>query len=295
MNVAKFGALGLGLVGLFVIGAAIYPKNSSKNEVNHQNQVESTASAKQVANEPWDETNSTPNEAPAPLPTPSPTPTPTPLPTPTPPAPQPVIVPAEITHGHVSKKQVIFTFDAGSGTQSFSSIISVLAARNLRGTFFVTGTWAKNNPELLRQMEGAGEVFNHTYTHPDLVNVSDDRIRAELNDTEDLVKNLTGKSTKKYFRPPYGSRNLHVRTVAAELGYTSVYWTVDALDWKEGSTYNGANVDDNFVIIRIISSLAPGNIYLMHIGDNITGRILNEVVGRIEASGYRIVALSAGL
>jgi peptidoglycan/xylan/chitin deacetylase (PgdA/CDA1 family) len=164
-----------------------------------------------------------------------------------------------------------------------------LAQYGVRGTFFLTGKFSEANPDLTRQIASAGhEIFNHTYSHPDLATVSDDTIAAELQREENINLSLTGKSTKPYFRPPYGSRNAHILDVAWAQGYRSVYWTVDALDWQTTAT-------DSFVYNRVISNLSNGMIVLMHIGDDITGRILGSLFADIKSRGYSIVSLTQGL
>jgi len=199
--------------------------------------------------------------------------------------------PAEISWGNRNKKQVIFTFDGGSGIQSAQTILDTLEKHSVKGTFFLTGAWANKNQALTRQIsQKSHEIFNHTYNHPRLTDISDTQIASEFKDTDDLIRNLTGKSTKPYFRPPYGARNPHVLDIAASQGYQSVYWTVDALDWKESSGETAEQVKN-----RILQKLQPGVIYLMHIGDNITGQILDSVFQQIEAQGYSIVSLSQGL
>lgn len=203
----------------------------------------------------------------------------------------PTPLPNEINRGDTSKKQIIFTFDAGAGNQSLSTILSTLKKHNLIGTFFITGKWAEENPSLVKQIsEDGNEIFNHTYDHPDLVTISDELIVKELQDTENILEEITGKSTKPYFRPPYGSRNTHIRQIAWDEGYQSVYWTVDALDWKETSGITKEEVKQ-----RILENISPGTIYLMHVGDNITGEILDEVFTYIEGKGYKIVPLSEGI
>jgi len=206
---------------------------------------------------------------------------------------QPVFVgtPAEISWGNRNKKQVIFTFDGGSGSQSAQVILTTLGKYNVKGTFFLTGTWVNQNQDLTRQLSQKGyEIFNHTTTHPHFTQISDTQIISELKGLNDIVYNLTGRSTKPYFRPPYGERNAHVLDVAASQGYQSVYWTIDALDWKESTGTTAQQVHD-----RIMTNLKPGTIYLMHIGDNITGQILDNVFNEIKAQGYTIVSLTEGI
>ncbi len=213
-----------------------------------------------------------------------------PLPTATP-ASEKVTVLPEIVWGNRSKKQVILTFDAGADNNSLIKILETLKKYNLRTTFFLTGKWVEKNPDLTKRIASEGhEIYNHTYSHPHLTQTSDIEIVDEFKRTDRLITNLTGKSTRPYFRPPYGERNSHVLEVAAKEGYQSVYWTVDALDWKESEGITSEEVKS-----RIYTNLKPGTIYLLHIGDNITGNILDEVIAHLISEGYSIVSLSEGV
>jgi len=201
------------------------------------------------------------------------------------------ITPKEITHGDTSKKDVIFTFDGGGGIQSGDKILEVLAKHHVKGTFFLTGKMVATNPDLVKRIAAAGnEIFSHTYDHPNLTMISNDQIGSELAKFENILQATVGISPKPYFRAPYGARNSRVLAVAAKYGYQSVYWTVDARDWMKSPQENPAKVKE-----RILSSVAPGNIYLMHVGDTITGQILDSVFTAIEARGYKIVSLTQGL
>jgi peptidoglycan/xylan/chitin deacetylase (PgdA/CDA1 family) len=213
------------------------------------------------------------------------TPKPTPSPTPT----GFTQTPAEISKVKTTDKRVVFTFDAGAGNQSADKILAVLAKHKVKGTYFVTGKWVEQNTNATKQIATAGhEIFNHTYSHPYLTKVTESVIVTEFQKTEDIIRNATGKTSKPYFRPPYGDRNAQVLNIAAKKGYQSVYWTTDALDWQPEMT-------NEKVKARILNSLTPGAIYLMHIGDTITGDILDEVFTEIKARGYTIMSLTEGL
>jgi peptidoglycan/xylan/chitin deacetylase (PgdA/CDA1 family) len=200
-------------------------------------------------------------------------------------------VPAKITHGNTSKKEVIFTFDGGGTIQSADAILAVLAKHHVQGTFFLTGKMIEAHPDLVRRIAAAGnEIYSHTYDHRDLTTLTDSQITDELTKVEGVLKTTAGISPKPYFRAPYGAQNARVLAVAAKDGYQSVYWTVDALDWKEPQGETAAQVKK-----RILSNVAPGTIYLMHVGDTITGSILDQVFTAIESKGYKIVSLTQGL
>lgn len=196
----------------------------------------------------------------------------------------------EIRHGDTSKQEVIFTFDGGGANISGDQILAALAKHQVKGTFFLTGKMIENNPDFVKRVVAAGhEIFNHTCDHLGLTLLSDKKISEELTKMEKDLADTTGLSSKPYFRAPYGLRNPRVLATAAKYGYQSVYWTVDALDWKRiGET--PAQVKQ-----RILSHLAPGNIYLMHVSDATTGLILDDVFTAIEARGYHIVSLTQGL
>lgn len=222
-------------------------------------------------------------------PTPTPTATTTPQPTQNP---GPTVVPAkEYSRINTTQKIVVFTFDGGAGIQSADKILNILKNHNINSTFFVTGKWIENNTALVQRMSNEGhEVLNHSYDHANFTTISTDAVKQQLSKTEQLIINATGKSSKPYFRFPYGARNPNLLNVIAGEGYQSIFWTVDALDWKESSGITEAEVKN-----RIMNNVTPGAIYLMHIGDNITGNVLNELFTNIKAQGYQILSLSEAI
>lgn len=217
-------------------------------------------------------------------------------------SPKPVIVPPsdevelpsssqEIIYGNKSRMNVIFTFDGGSKDLSSRKILEVLAKHNIQTTFFLTGDFVLAYPKAVVDMKNAGhEIYNHTKNHPYLTQVSDREILLELDGMDRALKATIGKSSKPYFRPPYGDRNDRVLKIAYGAGYQSVGWTVDALDWQESEGRSASEVRS-----IILNSLAPGNIYLLHLGDNISGNILDELINEINNRGYNIVSLKQGL
>lgn len=200
------------------------------------------------------------------------------------------IIPAgEISRGNPNKKQVIFTFDCGAGTNSADKILETAQKHNLQLTFFMTGKFAEKHPDLVKKFAAAGhEIFNHTYSHPHLTQITDEEIKQELSKTDEIISNLTGITTKPFFRAPYGDRSQKVFDIAKEAGFHSVYWTIDALDWMPDKTAEQVKQ-------QIYSKISPGAIILMHIGDDITGQILDEVFTKLEKQEYKIVSLKEGL
>jgi peptidoglycan/xylan/chitin deacetylase (PgdA/CDA1 family) len=186
---------------------------------------------------------------------------------------------------------VIFTFDGGAKDISSRKILKILNKHNIKTTFFLTGDFVLDYPEIVREMQKGGhEIYNHTKNHPYLTKVSDREIILELDGMDRALIATIGQTSKPYFRPPYGDRNDRVLKIAYGAGYQSVAWTVDALDWQESEGRTEEEVMD-----IVLNSLAPGNIYLLHLGDNISGNILERLITEINNRGYNIVSLRQGL
>jgi delta-lactam-biosynthetic de-N-acetylase len=198
---------------------------------------------------------------------------------------------SEIVRCDTSKKQIIFTFDGGSEAVSGSKILDVMNKYHIKTSFFLTGKFVQNNPDLVLRMYKEGhEIYNHTLDHPHLTEVSDQEIKRQLEGMDELLQKITGESSRPFFRPPYGDRDERVINVAHSIGFRSVYWTHDALDWQESSGITATEVRE-----RILGTLAPGNIYLIHVGDTISGNILEDLILEINKRGYKIVSLEQGL
>lgn len=197
----------------------------------------------------------------------------------------------EISHGDRSKKQVIFTFDGGDRNLSGEKILEVLNKYGIKSSFFLTGKFVENNPVFVKNLQKAGhQIHNHSYDHPHLTDLSNEEIINQLNKMESVLIRTIGISPKPYFRAPYGNRDQRVLKTAFLTGYQSVYWTIDAMDWQESEGRTNWDVKNN-----ILSNLAPGNIYLMHLGDTIIGSVLDELIVEIKNRGYNIVSLTQGL
>jgi len=187
----------------------------------------------------------------------------------------------------LSSNKIALTFDAGASPAPTPSILKTLKSAGLHVTFFLTGKWCEKNPELVKQIAADGhEIGNHTYSHPDLRKLGDDAIVEQLRKADDLITNLTGKSAKPLFRPPFGGRDKRVLAVAGEQGYRSVYWSLDSFDaYKKGIT--SRQIED-----RILERIQGGDIVLMHCGSAATAAQLGDLISKLQQRGYQIVKVS---
>ena len=81
----------------------------------------------------------------------------------------PALVVEPVVEAH--RGAIALTFDTeiprgGEARQTVNEILDVLAQEHVRTTFFVVGTWARANPEVLRRIADEGhEIANHSFDH----------------------------------------------------------------------------------------------------------------------------------
>lgn len=193
-----------------------------------------------------------------------------------------------VQKGNTTEKIVALTFDDGSDGTNIDSILSVLSKHNVKATFFLTGSGASSHQQKIKNITSQGHAIgNHSYSHPYFTKISPTETKNQLQRTENVIRELTRKSTKPLFRPPYGDYNSTVLQRVGDAGYThTIMWTIDTIDW----TGNSANA----IVQRVMTGITPGSIILMHTGAGATGTVsaLPTVITRLKAMGYRFVTVS---
>ena len=231
----------------------------------------------------------TPTATPAPTDTPTATPAPTDTPTPTPepatgrPPASPDIVYIGNPTTPDGDPQVNISFDVQGDPGQLMKILDILDQYGVRTTFFMQGEWVEQYPEAAQEIANRGhELGNHSWTHFNFSEMTAEEVAKELNDTEALVKEVTGQTTKPYFRPPYGSRSTVSLETAYDLGYTTIIWTYGADEWREGAT--AQTIYDN-----VYGNEAPGALYYTHTDRQIIIDALPRVIEAFQADGYKLV------
>ncbi len=198
------------------------------------------------------------------------------------------------------------TFDLGGRLTPAIDIMERLIVDRVCATIHPTGDAAltttgtavmgliKAHPELF-------EVGNHTMHHCNLRDGGGGkicpttpptvaRIQAELQRAEETIVALTGRSTKPYWRPPYGASDARVRAAASAIGYrTTLMWDIDTIDWKtiaDGGPTTAAIAD------KVVTRAQRGSIVLMHLGGYHTYDALPSMVLRLRAAGLQPTTIS---
>ena len=187
--------------------------------------------------------------------------------------------PSPIYRGHPEKKMVSFLINVSWGEEHIPDILNTLKESNLKATFFIEGKWAKNNSELVKMIDEQGHIIgNHAYNHPDMSRLSEEAIREQITQTNEILQAITDQKPR-WFAPPSGSYNDRVVQVAHQLDMETILWTVDTVDWKNPSV--------SVMINRVHDKIHPGATILMHPTQAIANG-LPELIERIKAEGYKV-------
>src|SRR5208337_1775645 len=82
-------------------------------------------------------------------------------------------------------------------------VLDILKEKKVKGTFMLIGAEAAENVGLMKRVVREGhEIGNHTYTHPDISEISSRQLDFEVKITERLFASKLGIQPL-YFRPPY--------------------------------------------------------------------------------------------
>jgi len=202
--------------------------------------------------------------------------------------------------------EVAFSFDDGPDPTWTPKILDVLKNKNVKGTFMLIGEEAQENVGLMQRVVREGhEIGNHTYTHPDISEISQRQMQLELNVTERLFASKLGIQPL-YFRPPYDIDEEPDTDDQAEpayrvqqMGYTIVGNKIDTDDWNEHPRKSPQEITNSVLAQLQDMKTKPqfqGSIILMHDGGGNrapTVAALPVLIDALRAHGYTIVPVSA--
>lgn len=196
----------------------------------------------------------------------------------------------EVERGPRGKSEIALTFDAGAKAECFEDLITALEGAHVNSTFFITGRFVHEHEDCAAEITKRGhEIGNHTWSHLNLTQQSDDVVRDEIIRAERAIVQVSGQSPRPRWRAPYGLRDERVLKIATNLGYRSIYWTLDSLDGVEPVKPSQFLIDR---ITRESDSELDGAIILMHVGVRSTAEALPAIIGNLHGRGFRLVTVS---
>lgn len=170
------------------------------------------------------------------------------------------------------RPSLALTFDDGPNPAVTPRLLDLFDRHHVRATFFVIGRFARQCPELIREIAARGHILaNHTDSHPNLIWLGREAIAHELQSCrgsvldalESSATSLVTPDTMRLMRPPYGFRGPQLFSVVHQAGLRVITWSRLCFDWKPQLPQR---------LIERLSRAAAGEIIVMHDGDH---RFLN--------------------
>ena len=224
---------------------------------------------------------------------------PTPLPSvsiPPPPSVEPGTQSVVISNGARGTHHIALTFDMGGELGPAPEIIQWLIDNDVRATIFPTGQAATEDAkgiDVLTLIAAHPDLFvvgNHSWDHPNFAEIDAVAIRDQLERTENGIFGATGRTTRPFFRPPFGVQNATVRTAVGEAGWAyTVMWDIDTIDGKPTAD-GGPTADD--IVAKVVSRAQGGSIVLMNLGGFHTLEALPRILEGVRAKGLEPVTLT---
>lgn len=198
-----------------------------------------------------------------------------------------------IRSGGPYHKIIALTFDDGPDPVYTPQILDVLKEHNAKATFFLVGKHVEKYPDIAKRIANEGhDIGNHSYSHPNMVLLTRDRLIREVEMAEKAITQAAG--VRPYlFRPPRGLHNKALMEIIIQRKYTMVLWSLSSRDWQEPSHKE--------IVWRVLRGARNGDIVLFHDSGSIispeggcrqsTVLALPEIIKGLRAQGFKIVTI----
>jgi len=206
-------------------------------------------------------------------------------------------------YGQPKGKQVVLTFDDGPDPKYTPQILDILGQEHVPGTFFLVGINAENNIPIVKRIYNEGyEIGNHTFTHPNIANVSTQRANIEMESTRLLIEAITGHSTI-LFRAPFNAdyepgaiEELIPVALARKKNYLDIGESIDPEDWEPGVSADSILARVVQIKKRLDANDINGGIILLHDAGGDTRKAtvaaLPRIIKYFKDNGYQFTTIA---
>ncbi len=202
--------------------------------------------------------------------------------------------------------ELALTFDDSPDPEWTPKILDILKAKHVKAAFMAIGSDAAEHIGLMQRIVREGhEIGNHTYTHPNISDISTRQVDLEITLTERLFESKLGVQPL-YFRPPYDIDEEPDTDDQAkpawriqQMGYIIIGSKIDTDDWDEHPRKTTPEIIQSVFSQLETMKAKPqfrGSIILMHDGGgdrSVTVAALGPLIDALRAHGYTIVPVSA--
>ena len=188
--------------------------------------------------------------------------------------------------GDTTSNNVSLMINVYWGSEYVEKMLDIFKKYNAKTTFFIGGSWAKENVELLKRIVDEGhEIASHGTTHKEHGKISYQQNLTEIQTCHEIVKHITGVEME-LFAPPGGSYSQSTIKAAEFLGYKTIMWTRDTIDWRDKNT--------SLIYNRAVVNMCGGDLILMHPTAN-TVEALTNIICYAQNHGLNIATVSETL
>ncbi|WP_400246838.1 polysaccharide deacetylase family protein [Niallia sp. JL1B1071] len=188
-------------------------------------------------------------------------------------------------HVETKEKVVALTFDDGP-TKNVNNILTLIDAYDAKATFFLIGNEIEKSPEIAEKIVKKGhQLGNHTYSHNRMIFKSQSFIKAEIEDTNKLIKKA-GFTGDMDFRPPNGKKLIGLPYYLKKANMDTILW-----DIEPDTYYQMAEDKVNYVK----ASVNPGSIIIMHPMYDQKGEEIKAIEGILKTlteEGYTFITVN---
>ena len=185
--------------------------------------------------------------------------------------------------GNEESNKISLMINVYWGTEYLDGMLEILDEYDVKTTFFVGGTWAVEESDMLEKIYEKGhEIGNHGYTHKDQDKLNREQNQKEILTTHNIVKDLLNIDMN-LFAPPSGAYSKTTVEVASSLGYQTIMWTRDTIDWRDK--------DADLIYSRAVKDAKGGDLVLMHPTEK-TLEALENIIITLQEKGLKVTTVS---
>ena len=192
--------------------------------------------------------------------------------------------------GSGDTNRIALTFDDGPDDTYTPQVLQILEEHRVPATFFLMGSRAERYPEAVREMVSDGHIIaNHSWSHPDLRTLTEERVHSEITRTEEILHQITGLQTAM-MRPPFGAISEMNLVQLRGMGYHVINWSVDSRDWE--------TEDVDQILRNTLPDVEEEAILLFHSAGGegqsmaATVEVLPELIETLTEQGYVFVTVN---
>jgi peptidoglycan/xylan/chitin deacetylase (PgdA/CDA1 family) len=194
-----------------------------------------------------------------------------------------------VSHGPSGTQQIAITIDDGFCPGCADAYVTLAENTGIHLTMSPNGTFSSIWSPLARRLRGLIEIGqvqigNHTYSHSNLLTLSDSVVRQEIQRNEQWIEDTFGITARPWFRPPYGYHNDRTDALAASLGYTSIVM------WN-GSFGDSTPISPQQLLSLADRYLKPGTVMLGHANYPTIEPLWSQIATMISQRGLQPVTL----